>query len=359
MDVLSDVLRVVRLSGSVFFTAHFSSPWALESPNPRLLTCVSLPEAECIALFHIVIDGECWVDCQDHEALHLTSGDVIIFPHAHPHTMRSKLGVNPTPIGKVLPSGTEDELLQIQWGGGGQVSRFICGYLACDQRFKPLVGSLPTILIVRGCDDHSMVEAVTSDGTRATDLQPSSGTWLHTTLRYTISEASSPRPGNAAMLGRLTELMFLEILREYMQRLPTGQTGWLAGLRDPHVGKALRLMHAEPAHRWTVEELARKIGISRSALAQHFTELLQDSPMHYLASWRIQLARQLLRDGAHSIQEVAERVGYESEAAFSRAFKRLVGRPPAAWGRAATVDDQSQRGSVATHPSTVKRAAAR
>jgi AraC-like DNA-binding protein len=260
--------------------------------------------------------------------------------------MRSKPGVNPTPIRSVLPSGPGDELLQINYGGGGKLSHFICGYLACDQRFKPLVGSLPTILIVRSRNGYSSVEALTADGTQAADLQRPSGTWLNTTLRYTINEASSPRPGNAAMLGRLTELMFLEILRAYMQQLPEGQTGWLAGLRDPHVGKALRLMHAEPGRHWTVEELAREAATSRSALAQRFTELLQESPMHYLAGWRIHLARQMLRDGSYSVQDVAERVGYDSEAAFSRAFKRLVGEPPASWGRASSRSPQSEAAAV-------------
>jgi AraC-like DNA-binding protein len=308
-----------------------------------------------MALFHVVVDGECWVDCQGHPAVHITTGDVIIFPHAHSHTMCSELGIPPTAIRNVLPSGPTDELLQIRYGGGGKISRFICGYLACDQRFKPLIGALPTILVVRSGNDYATVEAISSDGTQNTDFQRPSGHWLNTTLRYTINEASAPRPGNAAMLGRLTELMFLEILRAYMHQLPASQTGWLSGLRDPHVGKALRLMHAEPTRRWTVEELAREAATSRSALAQRFTDLLNESPMHYLAAWRIHLARQMLRDGVCSIQEVAERVGYESEAAFSRAFKRLVGHSPAAWGRTASREGKS----VPPLPSMPKRAVAR
>jgi AraC-like DNA-binding protein len=271
--------------------------------------------------------------------------------------MRSKPGLSPTPIRSVLPPAPSDQLLQITYGGGGEVSRFICGYLACDQRFKPLVGALPTILVVRRRNDYASVEAVTSDGVQFTDLQRPSGTWLNTTLRYTINEASSPRPGNAAMLGRLTELMFLESLRTYMHQLPAGQTGWLAGLQDPHVGKVLRLMHAEPARRWTVEQLAREAATSRSALAQRFTELLEESPMHYLASWRIHLARQMLRDGARSVQDVAERVGYESEAAFSRAFKRMVGEPPASWGRASSRNGRPESAKAVRSAGNGKRLA--
>ena len=186
---------------------------------------------------------------------------------------------------------------------------------------------------------------------------PLGWTRLSTTLGYTIHEAASSRPGNAAMLGRLTEIMFLDIVREYMQQLPPGQTGWLAGLQDPHVGEALRLMHAKPARHWTVEQIAREVGTSRSALAQRFTELLGEAPMHYLATWRIHLARQLLCEPARSIPDIAVRVGYESEAAFGRAFKRLVGTPPAAWGRAAK--DPRPQASSGTRAPTFKRAAAR
>lgn len=162
-----------------------------------------------------------------------------------------------------------------------------------------------------------------------------SGTWLGTTLKFTVNEARAARPGNAAILGRLTELMFVEILREYMQRLPSSHGGWLSGLKDPHVGKALRLMHEDPVRDWTVDELAREVAISRSVLAQRFTTLVGEAPMRYLAGWRMQVAKQMMRDGEANVQDIAMRVGYESEAAFSRAFKRATGSPPTAWRRAA------------------------
>ena len=354
MDVLSDVLRVVRLSGALFFTAEFSAPWALESPDQALLAAV-LPNAECLALFHVLVEGECWVETTGHPTVHIHSGDVIIYPHSHPHIMRSAPGVRSIPINKVLPTGTSDELLQLSYGGGGNKSRFLCGYLGCDQRFAPLIGALPTMLLVRSRNGQTAVEGIRG-GTKSADVRTSVGTWLSTTLGYTIHEAASSRPGNAAMLGRLTEIMFLDIVREYMQQLPPGQTGWLAGLQDPHVGKALRLMHAEPGRRWTVEQIAREAGTSRSALAERFTELLGEAPMHYLATWRIHLARQLLCEPARSIPDIAVRVGYESEAAFSRAFKRLVGTPPAAWGRAAAKAPRPQASS-GSHASESKRAA--
>jgi AraC family transcriptional regulator, alkane utilization regulator len=332
MDVLSDVLRVVRLSGAVFFTADFSAPWALESPIPEMLASAVMPEAECVVLFHILVEGECEVVCQGHPVTTMETGDVIVFPRGDQHTMRSHGAVTPTPLASIFSPGGYDEPPQLSYGGGGRTSRFVCGYLNCDQRFSPLVEALPTMLLVRSRDDYSAIDAVDESGSRPTVVPQGSGTWLGTTLKFTINEARVARPGNAAMLGRLTELMFVEILREYMHRLPAHQGGWLAGLNDAHVGKALRLLHANPTRNWTVGELARESAISRSALAERFTELVGDAPIRYLANWRMQLAKQMLREGAH-VQEVATRVGYESEAAFNRAFKRATGSPPAAWRR--------------------------
>jgi AraC-like DNA-binding protein len=335
MDILSDVLRVVRLSGAVFFSAEFSSPWAIESPNSQLLASVVLPRAECIVLFHILTEGECFVSYKTHPPVKMQAGDVIIFPHGEPHTMCSHLGAKPTPLDAVFSQSSLDATPQVVFGGGGRKARFICGYLNCDQRFNPLVGALPTMLVVRNTNNYAVVEAVDQNGARPAQVPQGSGSWLSTTLKFTINEAKAARPGNAAMLGRLTELMFVEILRQYMQQLAPGQRGWLAGLNDVHVGKALRLMHANPAHNWTVSELAREAAISRSALAARFTQLIGESPMRYLAGWRVYLAKQMLRDGDCSISEVAARVGYDSEAAFNRAFKRSAGAPPASWRKRA------------------------
>jgi AraC-like DNA-binding protein len=335
MDILSDVLRVVRLSGAVFFTAEFSSPWALESPSPELLASIVLPDAECVVLFHILTEGECFILCKTHPAVKLEAGDVIIFPHGEPHTMCSHPGAKATPMGAVFSQSSADATPQVAFGGGGKKSRFICGYLNCDQRFNPLVSALPTMLVVRGSNDYAAVEAIDHNGTRPAQVPQGSGSWLSTTLKFTINEAKAARPGNAAMLGRLTELMFVEILRHYMQQLPPGHRGWLAGLNDAYVGKVLRVMHANPAHDWTVSDLAREAAISRSALAERFTQLIGEPPMRYLAGWRVQLAKQMMRDGDCSIAEIAARVGYESEAAFNRAFKRGTGSPPAAWRRGA------------------------
>jgi AraC-like DNA-binding protein len=337
MDVLSDVLRVVRLSGAVFFTADFSSPWGIESPIPEMLASAVMPRAECVVLFHILVDGECEVECQGHPLTTMASGDVIVFPRGDQHTMRSHGSGKPTPLGSIFSPGEHDEPPQLSYGGGGRTSRFVCGYLNCDQRFGPLVEALPTMMVVRSRDDYSAIEAVDASGSRPTVVPQGSSTWLGTTLKFTVNEARVARPGNVAMLGRLTELMFVEILREYMQRQPASEGGWFAAMNDMHVGKALRLLHSDPVRDWTVDELAREVALSRSVLAQRFTELVGEAPMRYLANWRMQLAKQMMREGTHNIQQVAARVGYESEAAFNRAFKRATGTPPAAWRKGATL----------------------
>jgi AraC family transcriptional regulator, alkane utilization regulator len=258
-----------------------------------------------------------------------------VFPRGDQHTMRSHGAATPSPLSSIFSPGQHDEPPQLSYGGGGRTSRFVCGYLNCDQRFSPLVDALPTMLLVRSRDEYSSIEAVDTRGMLPDVVPQGSGTWLGTTLKFTVNEARAARPGNAAILGRLTELMFVEILREYMQRLPASQGGWLSGVNDPYVGKALRLMHEDPVRDWTVDELAREAAVSRSVLAQRFTELVGEAPMRYLAGWRMQLAKQMMRDGAGNIQDIATRVGYESEAAFSRAFKRATGSPPTAWRREA------------------------
>lgn len=336
MDVLSDVLRVVRLSGAVFFTGEFSSPWAIESPPPAVLASIVIPNAECVVLFHILVEGECDVECEGHPTLTMQEGDVVVFPHGAQHVMRNRgSALRATPLVSVVSQKTGDDPPQLILGGGGRVARFICGYLSSDERFTRLVEALPTILLVRGRDDCAALEAFDARGRQSAAVSQRSGTWLATTLKFTINEARVSGPGNTAMLGRLAELMFVGILREYMQQLPANQGGWLAALNDAAVGHALRLLHANPVRDWTVDLLAHEVAVSRSVLAQRFTELVGETPMRYLANWRMQLAKQMMREGSLNIQEIATRVGYDSEAAFNRAFKRATGSPPATWRKSA------------------------
>ncbi len=329
MDVLSDVLRVVRLTSAVFFTARFSSPWSIASPPSDQLARSLRLRAESIALFHVLVEGECWVSMDGGASLRMEAGDVIIFPNGDAHVMTSHVGARPLPIGSLLPPQPSEEIPQLDHGGGGATSRFVCGYLQCDQRFNPLIGALPTTLCVRGRTSASPPGEGTAECPGTVVIEADG--WLASTLQHTVEEADGMHPGSSAMLVRLTELLYVEVLRRHMQRLPAGDTGWLAGVRDPEVGRALRLLHAHPERQWKVEDLAREVGVSRSGLAQRFTELAGEAPMRYLTGWRIQLAKHLMLQAGLPIAEVADRVGYESEAAFNRAFKRHVGEPPAAW----------------------------
>jgi AraC-like DNA-binding protein len=334
MDPLSDVLRVIRLSGAVFFTTEFTAPWSVASPPPEQLAPLLMPGAECFALFHILAEGSCWVEMDSSQPVEMKAGDVMVFPTGNQHVLASQVGIQPTRMGSILPTPPFEEmpLPQLVHGGGGEIVRFVCGFLHCEQKFNPLFEALPGLLLVR-CDAGSVAFEAVGDGRTPVlnHMPPAVGSWLQTTIRYLVAEALSADPGRSGTLPRLTELLFVEVVRHYMQQLPQHRTGWLAALRDTRVGGALQLIHAEPTLAWTVDEIARRVGSSRSALAERFARLVGESPMRYLARWRIQLAMQLLGRSDLAIAELASRVGYESEAAFNRAFKRHTGVPPGAW----------------------------
>lgn len=340
MDVLSDTLRVVRLAGALFLNAKISGPWSSQFPTSDEYARLLHSQADCITLFHVMVSGQCWVVVDGHSSFQLAAGDVVIFPHAGAHYMGSHLeplpevDVTPQLLNFIQSAPPDEGILRVDLGRGDEIAHFVCGYLECDQRFNPLLGSLPPVLLVRTDQPAgSELAEVTGPLPLWCIVQAEAGDWLDNTLRYTIEEAEGERPASSAMLPRLIELLFVEVLRRYMQQLPTEYTSWLAAVRDPVVGCALRLMHTHPDQRWTVEELARAAAISRSALAQRFTRLIGEPPMQYLQSWRIQLAKSLLGETNLSLTEIARRTGYESEAAFNRAFKRQVGQPPATWRR--------------------------
>jgi len=343
MDVLSDVLRVIRLSGAVFFTAEFSSPWAIVSPPSKNLASLIIPNAECFSIFHVLTEGSCWASVKGEPAVRMIAGDVLVVPQGDEHVMASDPTVKPTPMNEILHQLPTPGMPPVVYGCGGEVARFVCGFLHCDQKFNPLFGTLPKLLCIRSTESGVVLEPVGAEMQSAQAPMPfHSGMWLNTTLYYLIKEAQSGKAGNQSLLTRLTELMFVEVLRHYMQELAPDQKGWLAGLNDPQVSRALTMLHGEPARAWTVEDLARDAGVSRSGLADRFTDLIGESPMRYLATWRMYLAKQLLSEGNASLAEVAERVGYESEYAFNRAFKREVGEPPATWRRKTSPNQAAQ-----------------
>ncbi len=331
IDVLSDTLRVVRLSGAVFLNATFTSPWSIETVTPAELAANLRLPSDCIALFHIVVQGQCWLAIPGYAPVLLAAGDAILIPHSAPHVITSDLHVTPIPITSILQPPPPDGLASVIGGGLGETTQFVCGFLHCDQRFNPLIGALPELIVIHPGEGERNDGQHNGPREPMTVLLVQPGDWLETTMRHTVTESLGGGPGNSDMLARLCEILFFEVVRRYMQQLPAAHPGWLAGVRDPIVGQVLRLLHAHPGYPWTVEELARTVAVSRSSLADRFTTLVGETPMRYLAAWRMQLAQHLLKYTTLNLAEVAGQVGYESDVAFNRAFKRHVGQPPATW----------------------------
>jgi AraC-like DNA-binding protein len=325
-DTLSDVLRAVRLRGAVFYYIDGSSPWVAQAPPAQEIIPGIMPGAEHMIEFHGVVEGSCWGAIVGEAPLRLVAGDVILFPQGDPHVMSSAPGVKPPGVDKEfffaprppqLPYALSlqgDTVTTARLDGGGRDrATIVCGFLGLDARpFNPLLAALPRVLHVSGAT-----------------LGPDS--WVASFLRAAVVESNQRRPGGEAVLERMSEMLFVEVLRRYIESLPPEQTGWLAGMRDPAIGRVLALLHEKPESPWTLERLAEDAAMSRSTLHERFVHFIGQPPMQYLARWRMQVAATLLRDTKAKLIEVALGVGYESEAAFSRAFKRAVGVAPGAW----------------------------
>ncbi len=311
MDVLSEVLKVVKLEGAIYYNAEFSAPWAFRAPPSCVVVPYFAPSAGHVIIYHLLTEGQGWAGVEGGERISISAGDVVIFPHGDPHIMGNGTPVqvidNEQGLHKVLAQG----LKLAQSGGGGEPTKFVCGYMGCDPQLCGMVlAGLPPVLKVSIRDGAA-------------------GHWLENSIRFAVNEANAEHAGGEAVLAKLSEVLFVETLRRYVATLPPGQTGWLAGARDPDVGKALALMHASPARPWTIADLAAQTGVSRSVLAERFRHFLDEPPMSYLTRWRLQLGARMLTSSSRSVADIAAEVGYESEAAFNRAFKREFGLPPA------------------------------
>jgi AraC-like DNA-binding protein len=316
-DALSDLLRTVRLTGAAFFEIVAEGPWAIASPPRELMLPKILPGADHLMAYHVVTAGRCFGTLAGGQAVALEVGEVIIFTRGQSHIMSSDPDMRAdAPMPDVLEvAAASEKPFSINYGTGPNPTRLVCGYLACDSGpFNPLLETLPPVI-------------------KAGDPRNDGAGWVGNFIRFAIAEAADKRAGSESVLTKLSELMFIDVVRRYIETLPAGQSGWLAGLRDPFVGKALSLLHARPAYRWTIGDLARQAGMSRSVLAERFTELVGIPPMNYLAKWRMQIASQLLADSSANLANIAVHVGYASEAAFSRAFKNMIGVPPSTWRR--------------------------
>ncbi|CAN5307744.1 AraC family transcriptional regulator [soil metagenome] len=314
MDALSEMLRVITLDSAVYFNAEFSEPWRLTSPEPCILAPALAGETAHVINYHLLSEGGAYLEV-DGERVMLTAGDLFAFPHGDEHVLGSGARVTPIDTNAVLPAVLEQGLELLRIGGGGARARFIFGFLVCDRQLsEAFLGGLPRMIRVNIRKDPS-------------------GEWLENSLRFAVSEVASRKPGAKAMLAKLSEVVFAETLRRYVAELPEGQTGWLAGARDADVGRALTLLHHRHAHPWPVAELAREAGTSRTVLAERFRHFLGEAPMAYLTRWRLRLGARALTATSHGVAQIAIEVGYESESAFNRAFKREYGLPPARYRR--------------------------
>lgn len=311
MDVLSDVLKIVTLEGAVFYNAEFSAPWGVREPPAREMAPYLSKAGGHVIIFHLLTEGRGIASLEGGERVPLEAGDIVVFPHGDPHVLENGSPTNTQDNAKELHLLRTQGLKLARQGGGGEVTRLVCGYMACEPRLSRLVlAGLPPLFKVNIRDDAS-------------------GRWLEQSIRFSVDEAGGGRPGGEAVLAKLSEVLFVETLRRYIAQWSEGRTGWIAGARDPEVGKALALMHRQPAHPWTLAGLAKESGVSRSVLAERFRHFLNVPPMTYLTGWRLQLGARMLSSTSRSISQVAAEVGYESEPAFNRAFKRAFGAPPA------------------------------
>jgi AraC-like DNA-binding protein len=331
IDTLSDVLRTVRLRSAVFYLVSCDGKWAAEAPPSCDIAAAVMPDAEHVIEYHVVIKGECWTAIVGEPPLRLRRGDIVMLPHGDAHVVSSAPGMRADPndgwaaemklhkkpfrlvSDTAAPSKTPLALDGESGPRFDSSTTLVCGFIGCDIRpFNPLIATLPRLL-------HLPADA--------------GNTWSEPFVHLAVTESSNRRPGSEALLERMSEMMFVDAVRRHVENMPEQSTGWLAGLHDRFVGRALALLHEQPAACWSIDDLSKQVGLSRSALHERFVELIGQAPMQYLTKWRMQLASRLLRGGQSSVASIALEVGYDSEAAFTRAFKRLVGTPPATWRR--------------------------
>ena len=329
-DTLSDVLRTVRLRSALFFDLSCAGAWLAEAPGSSDLAALVMPEVDQVIDYHVVTSGECWIAVQGESPLRLRTGDIVLLPQGDAHVVSSAPGMRAEPgVDWFREMKLHNRPFRVAQQGqpvlgppscGGEPGRdytvetsVVCGFIGCDRRpFNPLLATLPRLLHLPAADGSS---------------------WGAQFAQLAAAESARQRPGSEAMLERLSEMMFVDAVRRHVDLMPEHSTGWLAGLRDRYVGRALALLHEEPATQWSVDELGHRVGLSRSALHERFVDFIGMPPMQYLAQWRMQLASRMLRESQSTVLSIALRIGYDSEAAFGRAFKRLVGMPPAAWRR--------------------------
>jgi AraC-like DNA-binding protein len=322
MDALSDVLRLVGLTGGVFIDAEFTAPWSVSGKvAPEFCRPYVTSPPEYVIGFHYVVEGDFVLTLDGDTPRRIGAGELVMLPHNDPHVFASAGGVAGIGAGALMQKPGTSGVSRIVHGGGGARTRMVCGFLGGNVQIHPLLINLPPVMTI---------ELATLP----------SGDWMERTFAHAAHTMADGDPGAATVMTKMSELLFVEAVRRYLATLPPEQTGWLAGLRDPAIGRALSLMHARLNENWTADALAREVNLSRSTFADRFTTLIGVPPMRYLLNWRMQVARQKLREANRPIAQIAFEVAYESEAAFTRAFRREFGLPPAEWRKTALTNDK-------------------
>lgn len=311
MDALSEVLKVIKLQGALFYNGEFSFPWSVYAASSHQLARYYKTDTEHVIVYHFLTEGRASARLSNGDRVSLEAGDIVMIPHGDKHVLENGPAARTVDDSEHLVQVLSQKLKPWRVGGGGEVTKFVCGYMACEPQLGGrLLSGLPPLFKIN-LRNHV------------------SGQWLENSIRFSVDQADRFRPGGEAVLAKLSEVLFVETLRAYIAKLPANQTGWLASARDPEIGKALALMHRDPSNPWTLASLAKKSGMSRTILAERFRYYLGETPMAYLTSWRLQLGAQMLSATSYSVAQIAGEVGYESEAAFNRAFKRAFELPPA------------------------------
>ena len=313
MDILSEILKVVRLEGALFFNAEFSAPWCISSRRAEEIAHYF--SAHHVIIYHFLTEGRAYAKLPEGTREDLRAGDIVIFPHGDSHFIGNGWPERPVDSFRTFSKNLTEGLRLVQFGGGGEITRFVCGFMACEPRLSQVfLAGLPRMLKIhiRGAP---------------------SGEWIESTIRFSAGDAADSKAGTTLVHMKLSEVLFVETLRRYITSLPPGQTGWLAGARDPVASQVLALLHKKPAHPWTIAELARTVGSSRTRVAERFRHFLSQSPIAYLGQWRLQLAAHMLESTTETVAQIAADVGYGSEASFNRAFKRKYLCPPAQFRR--------------------------
>lgn len=314
MEASLDVLRTLRLTGGIFLDAQFTAPWCISAQVAPEDCHPATPLPGGIIAYHYVSTGRLLLRVGEGAAMEISAGHLVVLPRNEPHVLGSTLDCPPISANRLVQTSIESGIARIVHGGGGEATRVWCGFLLSETTTDPLIGMLPGVMML----DVS---------------QGAAGLWIESSFRLAVGEIANGEVRSPALLSRLAELLFIEAVQHYLVSLPPDQRAWVGGLRNPFVSRALALMHDRPARHWTTETLAREVGLSRSAFAEHFSALMGMPPMRYLAGLRMRLAARRLQESSTPIALIAQEAGYESEASFAKAFKRAFGAPPATWRR--------------------------